>query len=291
MPQPLISIIIVNYKARVELEKCLTSIVTFEAKTNIEVLILNNDTTNTLKELHIPTKLDAKVINLKNNLGFGAACNVGVSKATGTYLFFLNPDTQLKNNAISQSIAFLKIHQQYGAVAPLLLDVDGNMYPEQGSKRYSWLSFIIQESFLSRLAILTIFNNDHFLTSHNNDNPKQVSVVPGTAFAITKDLFTSMYGFDERFFLYYEDLDICHRIEDAGYELAIIHNGKIQHEWGSSAKKESQATKYFLESRKKYAEKYFGLIPGLIAYYLVTLPWIMWPVTIIAVFAILKYAL
>ncbi|MCL5772180.1 MAG: glycosyltransferase family 39 protein, partial [Actinobacteria bacterium] len=128
----------------------------------------------------------------------------------------------------------------------------------QGSKTLKPLEAVFALSFLNKIFPKNPISRKYFLYEWNKKEIKEVDVVPGTAFMISKELFLKAGGFDERFFLYFEENDFCHRIKEIGFELYMIPSAKIIHYRGMSTKKRDDINKIFAKSRFLYFRKYFG---------------------------------
>jgi GT2 family glycosyltransferase len=257
----MVSVIIVNYHVKKEFFACLESIYATKPKVSFEIIIVDNDEKKTIqKELQ---KQFPKVIYIPNeNKGFGQGNNVGAKQAKGEYLFFLNPDTRLLNNCIDELFDFLNKHKKAAIVAPLLFDKDNKPYELQGIKELTPFRAIFVLSFINKLFPNNKIFQEYYIRHWDKKNIIEIDAIPGTAFMIKKNIFEKVAGFDEKFFLYFEEFDLCKRVRDAGYQIYIIPNTRIFHAWGSSTEKEEKKKidKIFQKSRFYYFKKHFGLL-------------------------------
>src|ERR1035437_2164849 len=212
-----VSIIIVNYKVKQELFACISSIYSSKPTTSFEIIVIDNDEKNVIEKELLKLFPHVKYIKSPSNLGYGRGNNLGVKFATGDYLFFLNPDTALLDNAVDVLVNFLDNNNKSAIVAPLLLDKNNKPYEFQGNLELTPLRGIVVLSFLSKV-FPRIFNK-YWITNSNKNEIKEVYSVPGTAFVIKKDIFYRIGKFDEDFFLYFEEHDICKRVKDEGYSI------------------------------------------------------------------------
>lgn len=252
----MISIIIVHYKVPKALLLCLQSIIASNPKVPYEIIVVDNDEEPTIKSnLH---KKFPKVIYIKNasNVGFGSANNIGAKKAKGKYLFFLNPDTLLYKQTMDALISFIKDKKDAGIVAPLLLDTNEKPYT-QGTQELTPFRAIFALTFLAKL--FPFFSQRYYFKEWDKKSIKEVAVAPGTAFVIEKSIFEKVGGFDEKFFLYFEEFDLCKRVRALGYKIFIIPNAKVQHIWGLSTKQKEDKDEIFNKSRFYYFKKHYGL--------------------------------
>lgn len=258
----MISIIIVNYHVKKELFDCIDSIYRSKPKTSFEIIVVDNDETKTV---HGKLKKKfKKVIYIPNeNKGFGQGNNVGVKKSKGEFLFFLNPDTKIFPNTIDSLVEFLNKNKNTAIVAPLLNDMQGIVY-QQGSQELTPLRGIVVLSFINKIFPKNTIAKKYFLSDWDKKTTKEVDVVPGTAFMIRKNIFEEIAGFDENFFLYFEEFDLCKRVKELGWKIFIYPEAKVFHAWGSSTKHREDIINIFLKSRFYYFKKHYGIFQAII---------------------------
>ncbi len=262
--KPTVSIIIVNYFVEEELLNCISSIYSSQAKISFEIIVVDNSDVKTIqKKLK---KLFPKVIYLaSNNNGFGAGNNLGAKKANGDFLFFLNPDTKIKQNTVDILVSFLQKNTHAGIVAPLLVDQENKPFILQGSNTLSPLSAIFSLSFIHKLFPNNPIAKKYWMSGWDKKETKEVSVIPGTAFMIKKQLFTDVQGFDEKFFLYFEESDLCKRVTKKGFSIFITPRAKVFHAWGKSTQKSKQdIASIFNKSKFYYFKKHYGLFSAIL---------------------------
>lgn len=270
--KPLVSIIIVHYHVEKQLLACIKSIYKQDSgqarmttPVSFEIIVVDND-----ENPHIERALQSKFQNsiyVKNsgNTGFGAGNNIGARFAKGTFLFFLNPDTLFDNNVVDQLGTFLESNPDAGIVAPLLLDKNKKPYPLQGAQELTPKRAIFSLSFLQKLSPKNRIANEYWNKDWDKEDTREVDVVPGSAFMIRKNLFEKLGGFDEKYFLYFEEHDLCNRVKAVGYASVMIPSAKIIHFWGESTKRsEKNIKKIFQKSRFYYFRKFYGLPSALL---------------------------
>ncbi len=258
----MVSIIIVNYHVGKELLVCIESITNSKNRTPFEIIVVDNDEKKTIrKELQ---KKFPKIIYVPNeNKGFGQGNNAGAKRAKGDYLFFINPDTKLLNNSIDILSNFLINHKKAAIVAPLLYDKNNAPYQLQGVKELTPIRALVVFSFINKLFPKNKIFRDYYLRDWDKKTTKEVDVVPGTAFMIRKNIFDEIGGFDEKFFLYFEEFDLCTRIKELGWKIAILPSAKVYHAWGLSTRQREDIKTIFQKSRFYYFKKNFGFLPAL----------------------------
>lgn len=238
--KPLVSIIIVKYKSEKYLPGCLASI---SKNPKWEVIIIDND---------------------KENIGYGPACNRGAKKAKGKHLLFLNPDAIVQPFAIERMVEFLKNHKEVGVVAPLLLNKNKKPYPVQATGKLTPLTAIFAFSFLNKFWPQNPFSKNYWLTEWDKKKPREVAVVPGSALMIRKEVFKKIGGFDENFFLYFEETDLCQRARKIDWRVFFQPKAKIIHLWRGRRRRSSENKKIFRESRFYFFKKHYGFLLALL---------------------------
>lgn len=252
------SIIIVHYHAKRFLFDCIKSIIDTKPQICYEVIVVDNDEEGKIKEELTRKFRFVKYIKSPGNIGFGAGNNLGAKIAKGKYLFFLNPDTVVLQEALDELTLFLKTNEGVGTVAPLLLDKEKKVY-QQGSLELTPIRGVVALSFINKVFPNNKISRDYFLRDWDKKETKQVDTVPGTAFMIKKDIFERVGGFDERFFLYFEEDDLCKRVRKLGLQNYIYPQAKAVHLGGVSSRGIKGLNKIFAKSRFIYFKKHFGL--------------------------------
>ena len=237
------SFIVVNHNSENFLEKCLDSIRKNVSAFSYEIIVVQNDG----KHCFMNNESDIFQISLPENRGFGSACNAGAKKAAGRILFFLNPDTQFLTNNLAL-ISNCLANKEIAIAAPQLFTKDGA--PQKwgyGNKITPW-SIIRSKIFFKKINSFPIA-----------EDKKEIMVdwVSGAAIAITKDTFMSVGCFDENFFMYYEDVDLCHRLRSCGKKIVVLPELQVRHVGGQSyAEGHTQKSDYYT-SQDYYLKKNF----------------------------------
>lgn len=261
-----ISIIIVNYRVEHELFACLASIGAHIKGIKYEVIVIENDTkTNLTKKLY--KYKFVKYIKTNENLGFGAGNNVGAKHASGEYLFFLNPDTEIDSGSLKQLLSQFS-NKKIGIVSPLLLDKTRKAYSLQGTRKLTPIRALFSLSVVNKIWPNNPIARSFWLKNIDKSRPYEVDVVPGTALIISKKLFEKINGFDENFFLYFEENDLCDRVKALGYKMFINPSLKVIHIWGASTQHEKRKEEIFNKSRFYYFKKKYGIFIALLTTWL-----------------------
>ena len=235
-----LSIIIVDYRAKEELARCLASI---GKNSGWQIIVVDNN---------------------RHNRGFAKASNLGAKKARGEYLLFLNPDTVVAKNSIQLLLGKIKQNKNIGIIAPQLTDSKNKAYRSY-SRQPSMLSAPIVFSFINTLLKNNFVSQKYWYKNSSLSKEKNVEAVTGAALMIKKKLFEEIGGFDERFFMYWEDIDLCRRVLATGKLICFYPAAKIMHFGGrSTLGVKTKASKWFKKSRFLFFAKHFGNIYGLL---------------------------
>lgn len=243
-----VSIIIINYNTENLILNCVESI--YKNTKDIEFEILVVDNASPKKPLILPIDKRIKFIQSSDNLGFGRANNLGAQHAQGKFLFLLNPDTVLLNNAVNVLYDYISQRDSVGACGP-------NLYTEELTSNLSfsvlntgiWQEFVDSRGFTKRK-----FNK----TFNDTNRSMSVPFVSGAALMVRKKVFYEVGGFSRRFFMYYEDNDLCLSIIRKGFKIVNLPSAKIIHLDGKSFTFKQEREILSLRGRKIYYIKNYG---------------------------------
>ncbi|RZM79292.1 glycosyltransferase family 2 protein [Leptolyngbya iicbica] len=259
MSNPNVSIIIVNYNGGDVVIDCLTSIFQNLDTASIEVIVVDNDSRDRSPdfiEQQFPT---VKLLRQAKNLGFGAANNIGAHHAQGTHLFLLNSDTLIQQNILPTLVNKLESSPRLGIVGPRLLNPDGSF---QLSTAYAiglwgeWRTLQAVRKYRQpalRAALAQQYQAD-----------RDVDILVGAAMLMRRSHFFEIGGFDENFFMYFEESDLCQRFRNAGYHLlytpdvALIHIGgfSVAQVAGKMAAEYRRSQRYYYKKHRPQWEQW-----------------------------------
>ncbi len=256
----MLDIIIVNWNTGHRLRDCLESIAAanrqgFDLR---RVVVVDNASTDGSVEGLDDLPLPLTIIKNSTNRGFAAACNQGATGSEADYLLFLNPDTILFENSLSIPIDFMEQpeNQQAGICGIQLVDEEGIV--ARTCARFPLLRmFFVKMLGLDKLAP-SIFQS-HFLLKWDHADTRQVDHVMGAFFFIRRSIFEKLGGFDERFFVYLEDVDLSFRVRQAGWYTCYLAEAQAYHEGGGTSQQvKALRLFYSLRSRILYGYKHFS---------------------------------
>ena len=203
-----------------------------------------------------------KLIASRRNLGFARANNIAAKKARGKYLQFLNSDTLVKDDALAKMVKFSEKHPRAGILGPKLVLKSGKVQPfSAGYKLSLGQTFKIKiAAFLANIGVSPSFLAKLSLEYWDWSRPRKLDWVTGAALMIRKEIFERLTGFDTKFFMYFEDQDLCLRAKNLGYEIWILPQAKIIHLGGKSIKLDALRKKYYYQSQDLFFKKHFGFV-------------------------------
>jgi N-acetylglucosaminyl-diphospho-decaprenol L-rhamnosyltransferase len=261
----IVDVIIVNWNTGQQLQECLASLSGSRRDGYIfgKVIVVDNASTDGSADgLNFP-ELPLSVIRNSCNRGFAAACNQGASGSNADYLLFLNPDTKVFADTLAKSVEFTDSsnNARAGILGVQLLDKDRSV--SRTCARFpSTRGFIGKALGLNRLAP-TIFP-DHFYSEWDHLNSRPIEQVMGAYFFIRSSVFKQAEGFDERFFVYFEEVDLSLRALHAGWSTYYLATAQCYHQGGGSSKQiMARRLFYSLRSRILYGFKNFGIVSAI----------------------------
>ena len=222
-----VSVIIVTCNSLPLLDGCLRALAEAVAAIDHELLVVDNNSTEDPSSVVRRYFPEAMVQVLDKNVGFAAACNRGAREAGGMFLLFLNPDVVLDGGAVGSLLAALKSCRKPGAIAGRMRYADGVFQPT--CRRLPTISNII----FSRGSVLSrLFGRNTLYTLPDYEETTPVPAVAATVMLIRRSVFMRFKGFDERFFMYMEDTDLCKRLARLGYVNLFVPTAGAVHDWG-----------------------------------------------------------
>ena len=257
-----IDIIIVNWNAGNQLEKVITSISSYHDGLVNSVIIVDNDSFDNSLDI-IKSKLltypfSVKIARNEKNVGFGAACNQGAILSNSDFLLFLNPDAEIYKNSLKEPVKFLTHAENadVGIVGIQLLDQNGSI--SMSCSRFpSLATFAAHAMGLNRVPFFSAMSLH--MSDWKHDATRQVDHVIGAFYFIRRPLFLSLGGFDERFFVYLEDLDLSLRASKIGFKSFFLADTRAFHSGGGTSQQvQAHRLFYSLRSRILYGFKHFS---------------------------------
>ncbi len=227
--------LLVGYRTREELHKCLTSLRSGAAGVDTEVVLVDNASGDGTVE-HVRERFpEVVVIALEENIGFGRAVNLAASRARGEHLMLLNPDTEVLPGAVRRLRDFARANPRAGLVGGRTLTAEGTTEPS-----CCWGRPTMWSTFCFAAGLSTAFRAHRFFDPEamggwDRDSAREVGVVTGCLVMVHRDVWAELGGFDPRFFMYGEDTDLSLRAHKAGYRPMITPDAEVVHTIGASS--------------------------------------------------------
>ena len=221
----MISIVIVNYKSDKYLEKCLKSINnSLLDEIKIEIIIINNNNSNivlnnTYKDLNI------KIIEISKNIGYSKAINIGVNQSKYSTIITMNPDVVIYEDTILNMYNYFTENNNVGVLGCKVLNANKSF---QLSSRRKLPIIKVILPYLLKFHYLGFTNNYNYMNL-SIDKIHSVDSVSGAFMMFSRNIYNLVDGFDERFFLYFEDTDFCLKVKNKGYDIIYYPLSKIIH--------------------------------------------------------------
>jgi len=255
-----IDIVIVNWNSGDLISECIESIscaVNDNFKLNRLVVVDNASADNSLEKIKIK-EFPVEVIKNTENLGFAKACNQGAKGSDADYLLMLNPDTRLFENSLSVPIKFMEKeeNENVGIVGIQILN-DKNEISRNCARFPTPIGMICRSLGIDKLFPKIL--PGHFMTEWDHKDSRVVDQVMGSFFLIRRKLFDELKGYDERFFVYYEDLDLALRARKKEYLSYYLAGAQVYHKGGGVTEKVKAKRMFInLQSKILFAQKHFS---------------------------------
>lgn len=254
-----VSIVIVNYNVREFLQQCLESIDRSKFSGTYEVIVVDNNSHDNSVQ-HLESKFPhVRFIALEENLGFGKANNIGIKTSRGRYILLLNPDTLIQEDTIGTMLEYMENNPNVGISGCKVLNANGT-FQVQCRRGFPspWASFCKLfglQSIFPRSPLFAQYNQ----TFRDEDETYLIDAVIGAFMFCRREPLKAISGFDEDFFMYGEDLDLCFRMKKAGFATAYVPDTTIIHFKGESTRRSSvNEVKWFYDAMEIFARKHYG---------------------------------
>lgn len=251
-----VSVVIVSWNVKTFLVDCIESIIKYPSLFDDEIIVVDNASTDGTVEAVIERFPEVRLIANTDNTGFAQANNQGAAVARGEYLFIVNPDTLLLPNTLNELVKFMDCNPDIAICGPHVLNEDRTT---QRSVRGlpTWGMAFSRHTPLGTLGLFRKSLRTWRCRDFNYHQQADVEQLIGAALLVRRNIFERVCGFDERFFMYYEEVDLCKRIKEEGGRIVYNPSAELIHLGGQSSK-QIQARKRFmmLNSLVLYLQKH-----------------------------------
>lgn len=269
-----VTVLIVNYNVREFLEQALLSVMRSSDRLEVEVIVVDNNSVDGSQELVHRAFPEVRLIANDRNAGFGAANNVGFAEAKGRYLMILNPDTIIQEDTLATLVDFMDAHPEAGAAGCKILNPDGTFARESRRAFPTPATAFYRMIGLSRLLPGSRRFGRYNLSYLSPEEVCEVDALSGSCMILRREALVTTASpgqkvdqstsarpdrlFDENFFMYGEDLDLCYRIQKAGWKIFYVPDTQIIHYKGESTRKgDLRYVRLFYGAMLLFADKHF----------------------------------
>ncbi|MGC8785323.1 MAG: glycosyltransferase family 2 protein [Armatimonadota bacterium] len=255
-----LSIIIVNWNTREHLRACLRSIFAYPPDERFEVWVVDNASSDDSVQMVREQFPQVNLIANEQNMGYGRANNLALRQAQGEFALILNSDIEVTPHALQALIDFMRQHPDAHAAGGQLLLPDGGIQPSCSGRLTLWAVFC-EQSLLAKAFPRSRLFGGYTLTWWGYDSVREVEQVVGACLMLRRQPDDSFPLFDERYFMYAEDTELCHRIRQGGGRIYYVPHARFKHHLGASSEQESIRTemvKAYNRSRILFFREVYG---------------------------------
>ena len=254
-PTPDVSVIIVSYNTRELLRECIESILCGQGNgITVEVIVVDNASADGSAPMVAERFPQARLIANPDNRGFGAACNQGMEVARGRYALILNADIRAQPGALQRLVEFMDAHPDAAVCGGQLRYPDGRIQPSCARDLTLWWVFC-EQSMLAKLFPRTRLFGGYWRTHWDFSATIETEQVMGACMMLRRPF----PRFDEDYFLYCEDTDLCYRVRQAGGRIYYVHDAVFVHHLGASGEPQrAQMVIYYNCGKERYFRKFHG---------------------------------
>jgi N-acetylglucosaminyl-diphospho-decaprenol L-rhamnosyltransferase len=254
-----LSIVIVNWNVREALRNCLNSILAQATTVELEVLVVDNASSDRSAEMVVQEFGDVRLIRNSTNVGFARANNQGIELARGRFILILNPDTVVRERSLEQMVHFADAHPDVGALGPMLVAENGGI-DYRCARRFPTLWSDLKK----RLGLAHPVFGDNAMMDWDHTSSREVELLSGACMLVRREVIETVWMLDEGFFMFGEDVDWCFRIRRAGWKIFYLADAVVIHLGGQSSEPvREQLVFEIAKSRHRFIRKAYGPLAAL----------------------------
>jgi len=256
-PGPELSIVILSWNTSSLLTACLRAIERHPFRGEHEVIVVDNASSDRSADRVADEFPTVRLIRNEANLGYSAGNNLGLRAARGRYLLLLNSDTEVGAGALDRLVGFLEATPGAGAVTCRLVNPDGSLQPS--CMRFPTLrTALVFDTFLARTPLGHRHLDRYFMRDFDHASEREVDQIPGTCTLVPRAVLDQIGLLDERLWLFFNDVDLCKRIREAGRSIHFLPDVEVMHHYGASTAKFALFAVEWHLNRVAYYRKHFG---------------------------------
>lgn len=229
-----VSAVMLNYNSKYFPKMCVEAFYRSKGDFDFEFIAVDNASTEHESVGYLENaekKGLVKLIKLSKNVGFGGGNNVGAANAQGKYILILNPDIFVNEDTVQKMVSCMDAHPDIGVLGPKLVYPNDDVQ-DSCRRHMSFIDLVIKRTFLRKIPVLGRRVSKYVMEDFDHNKVQDVDLLVGACFMIPRHVYEKIGGFDERYFLFMEDFDLCREIRKAGYrvvyypETSVTHNHK-----------------------------------------------------------------
>jgi N-acetylglucosaminyl-diphospho-decaprenol L-rhamnosyltransferase len=232
--EPMVSAVMLNYNSKYFPKMCVEAFYRGRMDFPFEFIAVDNASTEHVSLGYLEKTADAgkiKLVRAKKNLGFGGGNNLGAREARGKYILILNPDIFVGEDSVQKMVSYMEAHPDVGVLGPQLVYPDDKIQ-DSCRRHMKFRDLVVKRTFLRRLPLLRRRVDRYTMEDFDHSVTQEVDLLVGACLMIPRKVYEEIGGFDERYFLFMEDFDLCREVAKAGHkvvyhpEVAVTHNHK-----------------------------------------------------------------
>ncbi len=234
-----LSSVIVNYRSREALRRCLAALEAEGAGLAHEIVVVDNDPGDDAFAPLAREFRQARGIRNHENVGYARAINQGIAATSGEFVLAMNPDCVLERGSLAALIGYLRAHPRAGVVGPMILDSDGSL--QYSARSFpDHLTFLFNRySLLTRLFPRNRFSRRYLLSDWDHASVREVDWLSGACLMVRRAAIAQVGPMDEAYFMFNEDVDWCRRMRLGGWAVVYVPDARVVHQIGASSKRVS----------------------------------------------------
>ena len=249
-----LAVVVVNYNAGEYLARCVTSVIDASGRLALDLLVVDNASRDDSARLAAQQSPQVRLIDNPTNRGLSAAWNQGARAVDAPWVLFLNPDAEISRGDLGAFVKAGEKRPDVGLLGPVIRNPDGTIY--ESGRDFPGLLQAVGHAFLGPFAPGNRFTRAYRQTSWDRSTEREVDWLSGAAMLVRRSAFEQVDGFDEAFWLYGEELDLCTRLRDAGWKVLATPELEVLHQGGVSTGRSRRTHLMHSESIYRYYRKH-----------------------------------
>jgi N-acetylglucosaminyl-diphospho-decaprenol L-rhamnosyltransferase len=243
-----LAVVVVNFNAGEHLRRCLASVWAHAGGAGLEVVVVDNDSSDGSAQVAAEAFPEAEVILTGTNRGFAAGVNVGLGATTAPFVFVLNPDAEVWEGTLEAFTKLAEERPRAGAIGPLIRNPDGTVYPSP--RVHPSIGVAVGHAFLAPVWANNPWSRRYRMADWDRGSEREVEWISGSAFLLRREALDRVGTLDEGFFLYAEEVDLFRRLREDGWQVLFTPELEVLHEGGVSTGRSRRM--HLIHSRSVY---------------------------------------